>query len=66
MKDSVFVIASTDACLLFDRKGRYIREIARQGDMLFAGKSDNGGIQVHSLRDVVGRIPVDVLANHCI
>lgn len=32
MKDSVFVIASTDACLLFDRKGRYIREIARQGE----------------------------------
>lgn len=32
MFDSAFVIASTDACLLFDRKGRYIREIARQGE----------------------------------
>lgn len=29
MFDTTFVIASTDACLLFDRKGQLIREIAR-------------------------------------
>lgn len=32
MFDTTFVIASTDACLLFDRKGQLIREIARQGE----------------------------------